>query len=79
MSRIDWEDIRWGTLTKWLLKHRHMIRRRYGMDPFRRDGKISLTVVKRLYRDEEFLKRLSRSHWKRIKKKLQFYINQIRG
>ena len=76
--RIEWDEIRWGTLTRWLKKHEEKIRKKYGRSPFRRDGKISLSVAKRLYADEKFLRELAGSHWKRIRRKLHFYIHILR-
>ena len=75
-GKIDWSKIRWGSLTKWLMKHRSRIKRKYG-DPFtvsKRTGKVEINdrVLRKLYKDEEFLKELSGSHYKRIKKKIQF-------
>ena len=77
-NRIKWGKIRWGSLTRWLLKHRNAIRRKYG-DPFTKDGEINDRVLRRLYNDEEFLKKLAGSHWKRIKRKIQFKLNVLRG
>ena len=77
VKRVDWKNIEWGSLTRWLLKHRQAIKHRYG-DPFRRDGKISKSVLKRLVKDEKFLRKLSKTRYKKIKKKIHFYLNVIR-
>ena len=81
-KRIDWSKIRWGTLTKWCYRHRSEIKRKYG-DPFRvnRNGRVELNdrVLRKLVKDEEFLKKLSGTHWKRIKKKIQFKLNVLGG
>ncbi|BBC20957.1 hypothetical protein [Aeropyrum globular virus 1] len=76
--RIDWSRIRWGSLTRWLLKHRQAIKRRYG-DPFTKTGEINDRVLRKLYKDEEFLKRLAGSHWRRIKRKIQFKLYVLGG
>ena len=77
-KRIDWSNIKWGTLTAWLMRHRNAIKRRYG-DPFTRDGEIIDRVLRRIYRDEGFLRRTAGSHWKKIKKKIQFKLNVLGG
>lgn len=76
--KIDWSRIRWGSLTRWLLKHREAIKRKYG-DPFTRDGEINDNVLRKLYKDEDFLRKLAGSHWKRIKRKIQFKLYVLRG
>lgn len=78
MGRINWKKIRWGTLTKWLKKHRAAIKRRYG-DPFTKSGEINDNVLRRLVKDDAFLKKLAGSHWKRIKRKILFKLNVLRG
>ncbi|MEM4619991.1 MAG: hypothetical protein QW607_07230 [Desulfurococcaceae archaeon] len=75
-GRIKWDKIRWGTLTAWLKKHRSSIKRKYG-DPFTKDGEINDKVLRQLYKDEEFLKKLSGSQWKRIKRKIHFKLNVL--
>ena len=77
-KKIDWSRIRWGSLTRWLLRHRQEIRRKYG-DPFTRDGEINDNVLRKLYKDEDFLKKLAGSHWKRIKRKIHFKLHVLRG
>ena len=78
VKKVDWEEIKWGTLEAWLKRHERAIKRHYGRSPFNKDGTISLTIARKLYRDEKFLKRLTKK-WKAIKKKLHFYIYVIRG
>jgi len=77
-KKINWKGIRWGSLTRWLKKHRAKIKRRYGEDPFvTRKGKIveiNDKVLRKLYKDVDFIKELARSHWKRIRRKIQFKI-----
>jgi len=74
-KKIDWSKIRWGSLTRWLKKHRKAIKRKYG-DPFRvnKRGQVEINdrVLRKLYKDEKFLKKLAGSHYKRIKRKIQF-------
>jgi len=76
--RINWSRIKWGTLTEWLLRHRDAIRRRYG-DPFTKTGEINDRVLRRIYNDERFLKKEAGSHWRKIKKKIQFKLNVLGG
>ena len=77
-KRINWDKTRWGSLPRWLLKHRQAIKRRYG-DPFTKTGEINDNVLRKLYNDEEFLKKLAGSHWKRIKRKIQFKLYVLKG
>jgi len=76
--RINWKKIKWGSLKRWLLEHRASIRRKYG-DPFTITGELNDWVLWELYRDERFLKRLAGTHWKTIKKKLQFKLYVLPG
>ena len=81
-KRINWKKIRWGTLTRWLKKHRRSIKRKYG-DPFVVKGnevvEINDRVLKKLEKDEKFVKRLSGSHWKKILRKIRFKLRVLRG
>lgn len=77
VKRVDWQEIKWGTLTRWLKKHLNSIKRKFG-NPFTKSGKLSKTVLKRIYNDEEFLKRTAGRRWKHIKRKIHFYIYVIR-
>ncbi|MEM4429613.1 MAG: hypothetical protein QXM08_00435 [Thermofilaceae archaeon] len=76
-KRINWEKIRWGTLTKWLQKHRSAIKRKHG-DPFTRTGEINDRVLRKLYKDEKTLKKLAGPHWKRIKRKIHFKLHVLK-
>ena len=76
--RINWNKIRWGSLTRWLKKHRKAIERKYG-DPFTKNGEINDRVLRKLYRDKAFLKKLSGSHYKRIRRKIQFKLYVLKG
>ena len=63
-----------GTLRKWLQKHKKAIARRYGESPFTKDGKIKTSILKKLRKDDEFLKKLSHSKYKQIKQKVNLAI-----
>ena len=76
-SKIDWNRIKWGSLTRWLKAHEKEIRRRYGKSPFTRKGTINDKLLRSLYRDERFLKRLAGSHYKRIKRKIHFKLRVL--
>ncbi|MEM4976731.1 MAG: hypothetical protein QXT64_05355 [Desulfurococcaceae archaeon] len=78
-KRVDWGSIRWGTLTKWLKKHESKIKRRYGESPFTRSGEINDRVLRKLYNDEEFLKRLSKSRWRSVWRKIHFKLHVLGG
>ena len=80
--KIKWKRIRWGSLTRWLKRHRKEIARKYG-DPFiTKRGKIveiNDRVLRKLAKDEKFLKKLAGPHWKKILRKIQFKLNVLRG
>ena len=76
-KRINWKKIKWGSLTRWLKKHRKEIARKYG-DPFARSGEINDHVLRKLYKDKEFLKKLAGSKWKKIWRKIHFKIHVLR-
>jgi hypothetical protein len=59
-----------GSLKAWLKKHAKKIERRYGESPFTRDGKIKVSVLRKLKRDKGFLKELSGARWRLIHKKI---------
>ena len=63
-----------GSLRKWLEKHRRAITRRYGESPFKKDGTIKVTVLRKLKDDEAFLKKLSGSRYKLVKRKINLAI-----
>ena len=63
-----------GTLKAWLKKHARKIARRYGESPFKRDGTIKVTVLRKLKNDDEFLKKIARSRYKLIKRKISLAI-----
>jgi len=76
-KRVDWGSIRWGTLTRWLKKYEGKIKRRYGESPFTRSGEINDRVLRKLYKDENFLRRLSGPHWRRIRRKIGFKLHVL--
>ena len=76
-KRIDWDKIRWGSLTEWLLRHREEIRERYGKDPFTKTGEINDNVLRRLYRDKEFLRELAGSHADTVWHKIHFKLHVL--
>ncbi len=63
-----------GSLRKWLKKHEKRIERRYGVSPFTKDGKIRMSVLRRLKRDKEFLKELSGARYRLIQQKINLAI-----
>lgn len=75
-NKINWERIRWGTLTAWLKTHRAEIKRKHG-DPFTKTGELNDRVLRKLYKDDKLLKKLAGSKWKRIKRKLHFKIHVL--
>jgi len=78
-ERIKWSKIKWGSLTRWLRKHEKQIRKRYGVSPFTKSGEINDRVLQKMKNDDAFLKKISKSHWKKIKKKIVFKLNVLRG
>jgi hypothetical protein len=63
-----------GSLRRWLKKHEKRIERRYGVSPFTRDGRIRMSVLRRLKRDKEFLKDLAGSKYRLIHKKINLAV-----
>jgi len=63
-----------GSLKAWLKKHSKAITRRYGESPFTKDGKIKTSILKKLRKDDEFLKKLARSRYRLIKQKVNLAI-----
>jgi hypothetical protein len=63
-----------GSLRAWLKKHSKAISRRYGESPFTKDGKIKMSILKKLKKDDEFLKKLAKSRYKLIKAKINLAI-----
>jgi hypothetical protein len=63
-----------GSLRRWLKKHEKRIERRYGESPFTKDGKIRVSVLRRLKRDKEFLKEISGARYRLIQRKINLAI-----
>jgi hypothetical protein len=63
-----------GSLRRWLKKHEKRIERRYGESPFTKDGKVRMSVLRRLKRDKEFLKELSGARYRLIQRKINLAI-----
>jgi hypothetical protein len=63
-----------GSLKAWLKKHEKRIERRLGESPFTKDGKIRMSVLRRLKRDKEFLKELSGAKHRLIQRKINLAI-----
>jgi uncharacterized protein (DUF2344 family) len=63
-----------GSLRRWLKKHEKRIERRYGVSPFTKDGKVRMSVLRKLKRDKELLKDLAGSKWRLIHKKINLAI-----
>jgi hypothetical protein len=63
-----------GSLRRWLKKHEKRIERRYEESPFTKDGKIRVSVLRRLKRDKEFLKEISGTRYRLIHKKINLAI-----
>lgn len=76
-GKINWRKIKWGTLEEWLKKHQGEIEKRYHMKPFTKDGKMNEKLLRKMYKDTNFLKQVSGSHYKRIKRKIQFRLYVI--
>lgn len=74
---VDWDRVRWGSLTEWLEKHRAAIRRATGSDPFTARGTMNTRVLRRLAEDEDLLRRLAGTHYRRIKRKILFRLNVL--
>jgi len=49
------------------------------MDPFTKKGEINDRVLRKLYRDDEFLRKKAKSRWRTIKRKIHFKLYVLRG
>lgn len=78
-KRIDWSRIRWGSLTEWCRKHNDEIKRMTGKSCFTRSGELNDNTLKYLYNHPEILKKISKSHWRRIRRKIQFKLYVLKG
>ena len=77
-KRINWKKIRWGTLTRWLKDHRDEIRRYTGRSPFTRSGEINDQVLRTLLAHPEIVRRIAKSHYKRILRKIRFKVKVLK-
>ena len=59
-----------GSLKSWLKRHRKEIKHHYGTDPLTKDGKVKVTVLRKLKNDRGFVKELSGSHADTIERKI---------
>ena len=78
-STIDWGRIRWGTLTDWCKRHNSQVKRYTGKDCFTKNGELNDNTLRYLYNHDEVVKRIAKSHWKRILRKIQFKLHVLRG
>ena len=63
-----------GSLRRWLKRHEAEIKRYLGTSPFNRDGTIKMSVLRRLHANKDLLKRIAKSHWRRIWHKIHLAI-----
>ena len=76
---INWARIRWGTLTAWCKRHEKEIRRLTGRNCFTKTGELNDRTLRYLYKHQEIVKRIAKSHWKRILRKIRFKLNVLKG
>jgi len=76
---INWKKIKWGSLERWLKRHEKEIKRTLGKSPFTKSGEINDNVLRSLKANEELLRKLAGTHWKKIKKKITFKLNVLKG
>ena len=76
---VDWARIRWGTLTAWCKRHEKEIRRLTGRNCFTKTGELNDRTLRYLYKHQEIVKRIAKSHWKRILRKIRFKLNVLKG
>ena len=75
---IRWSRIRWGSLTRWLREHEDEIERLTGHKPFTRDGEINDNTLRILKAHPEIVKKISKSRWKHIMRKIVFKLKVLR-
>ena len=78
-KRIDWARIRWGTLTEWCKRHEAEIRRLTGKSCFTRTGELNDRTLRYLYKHPDIIKKISKTHWRRIWRKLHFKLYVLRS
>ena len=76
---INWKKIRWGSLTRWLEKHENEIQKLTGHKAFTRSGEINDNTLRILAAHPEYVKKISKSHWKKIMRKIKFKLRVLRG
>jgi len=78
-KRIDWDRIRWGTLTRWCKKHDSEVRKLTGRSCFTKRGELNDNTLRYLYNHPEILRKISRTWWRRIWRKIHFKLYVLRG
>jgi hypothetical protein len=77
--KVDWSRIRWGTLTEWCRRHNAEIRKLAGKTCFARNGELNDRTLRYLYDHPEIIKRISKTHWRRIWRKIHFKLHVLKG
>ena len=75
--RVDWDRIRWGSLTRWCREHNREIRRVFGSGCFNKDGSLNDRVLRQMYAHPDKLARITR-RWRLIWEKIGFKLNVLR-
>ncbi len=78
-KRLDWDRIRWGSLTEWCLRHSKEIKRYTGKPCFTKTGELNDNTLRYLYNHPDVVKRIAKSHYKRILRKIRFKLFVLRG
>ena len=78
-KRIDWARIRWGTLTGWCKRHNDRIKRYTGKSCFTKGGELNDHTLRYLLNHPEIVKKIAKSHYKRILRKIQFKLYVLKG
>ena len=59
-----------GSLRAWLKRHEKKLRRLTRMKVFNKDGTVNERLIEYLERHPDVIKKISKSHWKRIWRKV---------
>ncbi|MHA1594309.1 MAG: hypothetical protein ACTSXX_06135 [Candidatus Baldrarchaeia archaeon] len=59
-----------GSLRAWLKRHEKKLRRLTGFKVFNKDGTVNERLIEYLERHPDVIKKISKSHWKRIWRKV---------
>ena len=59
-----------GSLRAWLERHREEIKKYVGEDPFTKRGTIRKSVLVKLKKRKDVLKKIAGSHWRTIHRKI---------